>query len=106
MRDPNAPVISNQNIGRKDDNSKARYDLVPAEAFHQIVLALTYGAGRYGDSNWRLVANGRARYFAAMMRHSWAYARGEKVDVESGLPHLAHAGACLLFLLSVLTGDE
>lgn len=102
---PDLEATPAKNVGRKDDTQKARYDLVPPESLEAIVQALTYGAGKYGDSNWRLVQNGRARYFAAMMRHSWAYFRGEKADPETGLPHLAHAGACLMFLLSKLEGD-
>lgn len=93
------------NDGRKDDLGKPRFDLIPAEALHQVVLALSYGANKYGDDNWRRVKGGRRRYFAALMRHSWAYLRGESHDSESKLPHLAHAGACILFLLSPLKGD-
>ncbi len=94
-----------KNQGRKDDQGKPDFTLVPAAALEDIVRALTYGANKYGADNWRRVKGGRARYFAALMRHGWAYARGESHDAESGLPHLAHAGACILFLLSRLAGD-
>jgi hypothetical protein len=43
-----------------------------------------------GDENWRLGMSWR-RIFAAIMRHAWAWMRGEDRDSESGLPHLAHA---------------
>lgn len=95
-----------KNVGRKFDGGKLRFDLVPASALELIVAAITYGADKYGDSNWRMVESGRARYFAALMRHAWAYARGEACDPETSLPHLAHAGACILFLLSPLHGDQ
>ena len=35
-----------------------------------------------------------------MLRHIFAWASGERVDAESGLSHLAHAGANVLFLLT------
>lgn len=91
--------------GRKYDNGKLRWDLVPPQAIEAVVAVITYGASKYDDDNWRKVPNGRRRYFAALMRHAWSYARGEKCDDESGLPHLAHVGACVLFLLSPLEGD-
>ena len=37
----------------------------------------------------------------ACLRHINLHRRGEEVDPESGLPHLAHAVACLMFLLEV-----
>jgi hypothetical protein len=92
--------------GRKDDAGKLPFELVPVEALEQIVAALGYGARKYSPDNWRKVPDGRRRYFGAMMRHAWAYWRGEERDAESGLHHLAHAGACILFLLSPLAGDE
>ena len=83
--------------GQKDDNGKDRWELVPWSALRQIVAAITYGARKYSADNWKRVEP--ARYRAALMRHVSASFSGERVDAESGLPHLAHAGACLLFIL-------
>jgi len=91
--------------GRKDDQAKLRFDLIPAESLEAIVAALTYGSTKYGDDNWRFVPNGRRRYIGALMRHAWAAIRGEAKDPETGLSHWAHAGACILFLLAPLNGD-
>lgn len=35
---------------------------------------------------------------AAAMRHLAAWRDGEQLDEESGLPHLAHALCCIVFL--------
>ena len=87
--------------GVKHDDGKARYDLLPPDALDAITQVFTYGAAKYADRNWE---GGMAwgRLFAAMMRHCWAFWRGEDVDPESGLPHLAHAGACVLMLLAYM----
>ena len=87
--------------GVKHDDGKARYDLLPPDALDAIAQVFTYGAAKYADRNWE---GGMAwgRLFAAMMRHCWAFWRGEDVDPESGLPHLAHAGACVLMLLAYM----
>jgi hypothetical protein len=91
-----------KNVGRKDDAGKPRYDLIPPKALAGIVDALTDGANRYGDENWRMVLEkpgGPSRYFAAVLRHLFAWKRGELVDARSGLHPLAHAGASLMFLM-------
>ena len=85
----------------KHDDGKLRWDLLPWGATHEVVRVLTFGATKYGASNWRTVEGWRWRYLAAAMRHIVAWARGERVDAESQLPHLAHAAACLLFLLEL-----
>lgn len=85
--------------GRKDDSGKARWDLLPWGPVGDIVAVLTYGARKYADDNWQIVPDPRRRYFAAAMRRLTAWYSGERRDPESGLPHLAHAGCCLLFLL-------
>jgi hypothetical protein len=87
--------------GRKDDTGKPRYDLLPAVALHEVVRVLTYGAGKYAPENWRKVEDWRPRYFAAAMRHLWAWFRGERIDPESTYPHLAHAACCILFMLEL-----
>lgn len=84
--------------GNKNDTKKLRWDLLPADAVEDIVRVLSFGAEKYGDYNW---AKGMAwsRMFAACMRHLWQWWRGHRFDPESGLPHLAHAACCVLFLL-------
>lgn len=87
--------------GRKDDQKKGRWDLLPWEALDEVVKVLTHGAERYAPENWRLVEGWRWRYLAALLRHVTAWARGRKFDEDSGLPHLAHAICCGLFLLEL-----
>jgi hypothetical protein len=85
--------------GRKDDRDKDRLDLFPPSALLAMARVLGYGASKYGDGNWRDVDRARDRYYAAAMRHMLAWRDGQLSDVESGLPHLAHAACSLVFLL-------
>lgn len=85
-------------VGTKNDTGKLRWDLVPPE-FEEVVKILTFGANKYADRNWEKGIS-YGRLFAAAMRHLWAFARGEKLDDESGLPHLAHACCDIMFLLT------
>lgn len=85
--------------GKKDDEDKQRWDLLPLDVVKDVVKVLTYGAKKYAPDNWKLIDNPYDRYFAAAMRHLSDYrAYGEKLDKDSGLPHLAHAMCCLIFL--------
>lgn len=85
--------------GVKNDDGKVRWDLMPSDALEEIAKVMTHGATKYGDRNWEKGMDWH-RPFAACMRHMWAWWRGEDVDPESGISHLAHAGCCVLFLLS------
>jgi len=84
--------------GVKFDEGKERFDLLPPDALFEITKVFTYGQQKYGERNWE---KGMlwGRLFAATMRHLWNWWRGEKYDKESGLSHLAHAGANIFFLL-------
>lgn len=86
-------------VGLKFDQDKPRWDLLPLRAIAPIVDVITYGARKYAPGNWKKVPFAKDRYFAALLRHLEAYQRGERLDPESGLPHLAHAGCCLVFLI-------
>lgn len=88
-------------LGRKFDAIKDRWDLLPWDAAAEIVKVLTFGARKYAPNNWKYVDQARDRYFAALQRHMSAWWGGERLDPETGLSHLAHAGCCLLFLLSL-----
>jgi hypothetical protein len=85
--------------GTKFDENKVRYDLIPPEALHEIARVLTFGANKYAPRNWEKgISYGRV--FGALMRHLWSWWRGETLDPETGITHLAHAGCCLFFLLT------
>lgn len=87
-------------IGVKLDADKTRYDLLPPEALEGISQVLTKASsGKYKPRNWEKgISYGRV--FSAMMRHLWAWWRGEKYDPEWGFSHLWHAGCCLMFLIT------
>lgn len=74
--------------GRKDDTGKLRYDLIPAEPLAKVAHVYTMGAAKYDDRNWEKGLKW-GRVFAAMMRHLWAWWKGESIDKEGGQHHLA-----------------
>jgi len=85
--------------GRKDDGEKLDWTLLPWSSVKSIVAVLQGGAKRYGRENWKQVPDARRRYTAALHRHLYAVTDGEWLDPDDNLPHLAHAGCCILFLL-------
>ena len=85
-------------IGLKYDEGKTRFDLYPLDAYEGCAKVLTFGAQKYERDNWQKVPDSKRRYFDALQRHVWAWKRGEEVDPESGIHHLAHAMCCLMFL--------
>jgi hypothetical protein len=92
--------------GKKFDEGKAPWDLVPINALRAVVGVLAYGAAKYSPGGWRFVPDARRRYYAAAMRHLTSWWEGEPCDQESKLPHLGHAACCVLFLLSLeMTGE-
>jgi dATP/dGTP diphosphohydrolase len=85
--------------GRKDDQGKPRWELLPTDAVREVVQVLTFGAKKYADRNWeRGIKYGRV--YGAALRHLTSWWEGQDADPETGLSHLAHAGCCVLFLLA------
>ena len=62
-------------------------------------LAMLDGALKYGRSNFRAMGVRSSIYYDASRRHLIKWFEGENVDEESGLPHLAHALACIAILV-------
>lgn len=85
--------------GVKFDDGKTPYDLLAPEMLENTASVLGFGAAKYGARNWERGMSW-SRVFAALMRHLWAWWRGERLDPESGLPHLSHASCCLMFLIA------
>ena len=78
------------NEGKKYDEGKLRWDLLPLDLVEKIVEVYTFGAKKYEPNSWQNLEDGYNRYKAAMFRHLLAFEKGHIVDDESGLPHLAH----------------
>lgn len=83
----------------KYDAGKLRFDLVLPEFEEAIADVLTLGVEKYEEDSWKEVENGMNRYYAALRRHINAWRKGEKLDPESGKPHLANAACNIMFLM-------
>ena len=95
MKPPDPTVMSTDpTTGAMKELKDDRYDLIPPDALE--ALARVYGkssqdhGGKYPARNWEKgYAWGKS--FRALIKHAFAAWRGEWLDPESGLPHLAHA---------------
>lgn len=78
-----------------------RYDLIPMEPLAAVARHYGVGAEKYAAHNWRRGYEW-SKSFAAMMRHAWAFWRGQDIDEETGSPHLAgvvfHAFALMEYM--------
>ncbi len=84
--------------GKKYDAEKVDMDLVSPYAIEKIAQVMTYGKKKYGANNWRAGIT-FDRLLAAVLRHINAYRKGQTLDPETGLSHLAHAACGLSMLL-------
>lgn len=83
--------------GRKDDQDKPAWSLLPVHEVEDTVKVLTFGRRKYAAWNWQRVENGEERYKDAARRHLAEIDKGVKKDPETGFPHYAHAICSLLF---------
>lgn len=98
-----SPIAQNEfKKGMKFDMGKTRLELIPTELIDGVGRVLTFGASKYEAENWRNFTEADfPRLVGASMRHMEAYRRGEVIDPESGLPHLAHIATNMGFLLTL-----
>lgn len=85
--------------GWKHDGAKPRMDLIAPEMLFGVAEVLRFGAAKYAERNWEKGMSW-GRCFGALMRHMWAWWRGEANDSETGFSHLWHAACCLMFLIA------
>ena len=88
-----------ESLGVKHDQGKLPYDLIPPELLESVAKVLQFGANKYSARNWEKGMSW-GRVFSALMRHMWAWWRGEKADPETGFSHLEHAACCIAFLVA------
>lgn len=91
--------------GAKLDAGKIRPALVLggfARALKEVARVGTYGAQKYTENGWVLVANGVDRYDDAMLRHWLDEHSGVELDRDTELRHAAHAAWNALARLDLL----
>lgn len=99
-----AGLVEKPIVSVTHDTGKVRLDLIPFDALDEIAKALAFDDAKYPPSedntpNYAVTGFPWMRLVASSLRHISAWARGENLDPESGVSHLAHAGACVMFLL-------
>lgn len=87
--------------GTKLDQGKVPLDLLDSEALEGLANVLAFGAKKYAAHNWRCGLS-YSRLVAALLRHTFAILRGERIDPESNLPHIDHVGCCWMFLSNMM----
>ena len=78
---------------------KARIDLVPPVAVYSMAEALTYGADKHGENNWRENRIDIVKRTGSALRHIMKFLAGRDTDEESGVHHLGCAMASLAVVL-------
>lgn len=82
----------------KDDAGKPDLSLISIELMEALARVRMFGTVKYSRGDWKRGFK-VTRSCAAALRHIFRYLSGETLDPESGLPHPAHAVACLEHVL-------
>ena len=97
----------------KADAGKTQPDLLQIgmqRAFRIVQATTDYGAQKYEAHSWRNVPNAKERYLKAAERHRQDRLLAQtdtnfnclaNLDIESGLPHIAHEVFCLLAIMEL-----
>lgn len=101
--------IIDPTTGGEKGQKPARYDLIPPEFEHALATHYGIGTRKYADRNWE---KGYAWGLSvgALRRHLTARLLGERLDPETGSPHLIavawHAAALYTFDTRRLGTDD
>jgi hypothetical protein len=85
--------------GLREDAGKLPIDLIPADVQAELAEVLRFGARKYAARNWeRGMAWSKA--YGPLLRHLNEWARGHRIDKESGRATMAHVLCNAVFLLA------
>lgn len=96
---PAEDPIENKSVKNDIIDDKLRWDLLPMKEIEDIVRVYHAGAKKYGPNKWQNLDNGFERYRAAAARHIMAYLKGERMDKETNVHHLAAAAWNVITML-------
>jgi hypothetical protein len=78
---------------------KLPWDELPPDAMDELVQVYLVAGRKYKPRNWEMGMRW-GLLFGAMMRHAWAWWRGQERDPDDGKHHLAAVAWCALALIS------
>ncbi len=84
-------------------SSKIDLSLFPTSARAYGALAMVEGDLKYGGYNWRDIGVAASVYYSACGRHMDKWFNGEESDLDTRVPHLASALACIAILIDATT---
>jgi hypothetical protein len=88
--------IKNSATGVRFNSGKLRWSLVHFGSLEPMVRALEFGARKYDDHNWKKGLPPK-EILESMQRHLAALIDGERLDPETGLPHIGHVQCNAMF---------
>lgn len=91
----NASII--KSIGSRFNTGKTQWGLVDFESLEGMVKVLEFGANKYGIDNWQKGLT-TISIIESMLRHIFAFMKGNDIDSESKLPHTDHIMCNAMFL--------
>jgi hypothetical protein len=83
------------------NQDKLQWSLVDFDSLEGMVKVLEYGAAKYAPNNWKK-GMPVTKVTESLMRHLFAFAKGEDVDAESGCRHISHVMCNVMFLEYIL----
>ena len=87
------------------NEGKLRWSLVDFKALEPMVEVLEMGAKKYSDNNWKKGLP-TTEICESLLRHLYAYMRGEDCDKESGLSHVSHIQCNAMFLQHMMQNKK
>jgi len=83
------------------NQGKLEWSLVDFDSLEGLVRVLEYGKDKYARDNWKL-GMPVTQVTESLMRHLFAFAKGEDIDPESGCRHISHVLCNAMFLEYIL----
>jgi hypothetical protein len=106
VKEKNAQNLKSTNPKDIIGSDKIPLHLFPMTATIYGTMALLDGALKYGRANWRVAGVRASIYYDACLRHISKWFEGKDIDADSGLPHLAHAMACIVILIDAIEAGK
>ena len=87
----------NSNQALRYNNGKLQWSLVDFDSLEGLVRVLEAGAKKYSKNNWKK-GMPVTQVSESLMRHLFAFLKGEDVDPESGCRHISHVMCNAMFI--------